>query len=69
MVENVIQIKSEITINADRNVIILLSMLENPIWNPIKYAREIDRYLKSIADDLVITCDEIIDVLDVIPIN
>ena len=39
------------------------------IWNPIKYARETDRYLKSIADDLVITCDEIIDVLDVIPIN
>ena len=32
------------------------------IWNPSSCACEINRYLKSIADDFIITCDEVIDV-------
>lgn len=34
---------------------------KNYLWNPSTCAREINKYLKSIADDLGITCDEIID--------
>ena len=34
---------------------------ENHVRNPSKCTCEIDRYLKSIVDDLVITFDEVID--------
>ena len=33
------------------------------VWVPSTCVCEIDRYLKNITDDLVITCDEIIDVV------
>ena len=34
---------------------------ETYICNPATYNGECDKYLKSIIDDSVITCDEIID--------
>ena len=42
------------------------------IWNPSKYACEIDNYSKNIISDLVATWDDIIDVVtksDAISIN
>ena len=37
--------------------------------NPSTCACEINRYLKSIVDDLVITCDEVINVSDTVSTN
>ena len=39
------------------------------IWNPSACTCKIERYLISSVDDLVIKCDEIIDVLDVVSLN
>ena len=38
-------------------------------WNPSPCGCETNRYLKSVADGLVITFDEIIDVLETVLIN
>ena len=55
MVENVIQIKSGITINIDH------ACEKDYIWNPATCSSENFKYLASIIDNSVITCDEIID--------
>ena len=39
------------------------------IWNPSACTCKTERYLISSVDDLVIKCDEIIDVLDVVSLN
>ena len=44
-------------------------MQKNNIWNPNTCACKINRYLKSITDDLVIACDRIIHVMDTVSIN
>ena len=63
MVENLIQIKSGITINVDVNVKTLKKhrvCQKDYIWNPATSSCENFKYLASIIDDSVITCDEII---------
>ena len=42
---------------------------ETYVWNPNICNFEISRYLKSIANDLVITYDKIIDVTDTVSID
>ena len=43
---------------------------ENYVWNSSMCACEIDyAYMKSLINDSVISCDEIIDVLDNVLIN
>ena len=62
MVENVIQMKSEIKICVDvivkiqRNII----SVNKIVWIPSTCACEIDEYIKNIIGDSVFTCDEII---------
>ena len=58
MVENVIQIKSRITINVDVSVKISY-MKKDYIWNPATCSCANDKYLASIFDHSVITCDNI----------
>ena len=65
MVENAFQIKSEITINVSVNIEIKKKKHhgcdKDYIWNPTTCTCENGKYLASISDDLVITCDEIIE--------
>ena len=62
MIENVIQIKSGITINVGASLKILKNiMCVKKIIFGILLHVENDKYLASIIDDLVMTCDEIID--------
>ena len=66
MVENVIQIKSRIKINAVASEKIKKKKKNcvcknNYIWNLAKCSCKNDKYLARIIDNLVITCDEIID--------
>ena len=60
MIENVIQIKSGATNRLCK---------ENYIWIPITFVRGNIRCLKNSTDDLIITCDEMIDVSDAMSIN
>ena len=50
-------------------VIIVDVSAKKYIWNPNTCTSEIVVYLKSIDDDSKIICDEIIDVINTIPIN
>ena len=64
MVENVVQIKSEITINVDagaKNIIYMKKNEKDYIWNPDTCSCKKSTYLASITNDSVITCDEIIE--------
>ena len=70
MVESVIQIKSQITINVNVSVKIKKYCLcEDYIWNPATCNCENGKYLASIIDDPVITCDEIIEETKAAPTN
>ena len=40
---------------------------KDSVWNHIKYASKYGKYLESIIDDSVITCDQIIEVIKTIP--
>ena len=60
MVENVIQIQSQIMINADRSAEKHICE-KDYIWNPATCSCKNGKYLASIIDNSVITCDEIID--------
>ena len=67
MVESVIQVISGITIKvgAKENITIQRKHCmckKNYIWNPATCTCKIGKYLASITDDSVNTCDEIIDV-------
>ena len=48
------------------NVKIMVSAKKDYIWNPNTYICENSKYLKSIANTSVITCDEIISVMDIV---
>ena len=66
MIENVIQIKSGTTINADASAKTELNMMcakKVHIRNPRTCTCENGRYLENIINDSVVTCDEIIDAL------
>ena len=72
MVKNVIQIKSGIKVCVDVNVNIPTKhhvCKRDYVYNPSTWACEISRYSKSITDDLVITCDEIIEPSDTVSVN
>ena len=63
MVESVIQIKSGITITVDATVKIKKKIRvqeNNYIWNPVTCSCKNDKYLASIIDDSMITCNEVI---------
>ena len=64
MVENVIQIRSGITINVGASVKNIIYVKKNYIQNPDTYSCKDGKYLASIIDDSVISCDEIIDAED-----
>ena len=66
MEENLIQIKGAIMINVDvsiKNIIHVKKIL----WNSAAWSRENGKYLASVIDDSVITCDEIIEETKIIP--
>ena len=66
MIENVIQIKSRTTINAGASAKTqgnIMCAKNIYIRNPRTCTCENVRYLESIIDDSVVTCDEIIDAL------
>ena len=63
MVENIIQIKSRITINVAASVKIQKHFVceKDYISNPVTRSCESGKYLASITDDSVITRDEIME--------
>ena len=61
MKENVIQINDRITKNADALVKKSHICEKSYIWNPATCSCENRKYLASIMDDSVITCDEVIE--------
>ena len=69
MVENVIKIKSGITINVGASVKIKKHLTEKDIWNPATCSCENGKYEGSIIDDSVITSDEIIEETKTVPTN
>ena len=60
MVENVIQIKNGIMINAEASVKNIIYVKKDYIWNPATCSCKNGKYLASIIDNSVIMCDEII---------
>ena len=56
--ENVIQIKSRITINLDASIKKKHTCEKYSIWNTSTCSCENGKYLASITDDSVITCDD-----------
>ena len=67
-----IQNKFEITVNADvgeKKSIKHHVCKKDYVWNPTTCALEINRYLESCVDDLVIIGDEIIDISHTVSIN
>ena len=72
MVENVTQTKRGITINVNVSVKIQKNYRvckKDYIWNPATCSCKNGKYLASIIDDFVITCDQIIEETKAIPIN
>ena len=61
MVENVIQIKSGITINVGASVKKHRACEKDYIWNPATCSCENGKYLASITDNSMTACDEIIE--------
>ena len=60
MVENIIQIQSQIMINADTSPKKHICE-KDYIWNPATCSCKNGKYLASIIDNSVIMCDEIMD--------
>ena len=69
MVENVIQIKSGMTVNVGASVKIKLHRVceKDYIWNPATCSCENGKYLASVIDDSMIRCGEIIEMTKTIP--
>ena len=61
MEENAVQINGEITINVNVSVENIRYVKKIMIWNPATCSCENGKYLTSIMDDSVITCDGIIE--------
>ena len=68
MEENVIQIKSKITINVDASVKNII-YVEKDIWNPTTSSCENVKHLASVIDDSMNTCDEIKEETKTAPTN
>ena len=62
MVENEFLVKSGIMITVNVSAKNLKYVKKTYIWNPSAYSCKNGKYLASIIDDSVITCDEVIDV-------
>ena len=68
LVENITQIKSSVTINADVSVKIRRNVCEKKIiWNASTCTCENGKYSGSIIRDSVVTCDKVIEVSKIIP--
>ena len=67
IVEKGIQIKSGIMINVDVSVDVYVSV--DYIWKPATCCCKNGKYLGSIIDDSVISCDEIIEKIKTVPIK
>ena len=61
MVENVIEIKSGIIINVNASAKNIIYVKKNYIWNPATCSCKNGKYLASITDNSMITCDEVMD--------
>ena len=61
MEQNVSQIRCRITINVHVSVKKRHISKKNNVWNPATYNCEYAKYLPSIIDDSVITCDKVIE--------
>ena len=68
MVQQVIQIKNGIVINANVSII-RIGDPKKYGWNPSKCTCENSRYLTNIVDDAVIVCDEIKNATDNLSTN
>ena len=64
MVENVIQINGEITINVDLSVKNVMYAKEKKNWNPATCGCKNGKYLASIMNDSAIACDEVTESYD-----
>ena len=70
MEENVFQIKNGIKINVEASLkSIIYVKKKDYIWDPVTCSCENGKYLASIIDDSVITCDEIIEETKTSPTN
>ena len=65
IVQHVIQIKNGITKHVNVNLKIIVNAKKNYNCHPSTCICENSKYLKSIADNSVIKCDEIISAMDV----
>ena len=61
MKQNVSQINSGIMINVNVNVKNIINVKKKYVWNPATCSCENRKYLASIMDDSVITCDDVIE--------
>ena len=62
--ENVIQISYGITINVDVTSKIIVCVSAKDVWNPSSCNFKNGKYLASIIDDSMITCDKVIESYD-----
>ena len=59
MKQNVIQINGGIKTNVDVSVKNIIYVKKEYVWNPSTCIYENGKYLANIADDSIITCDEV----------
>ena len=64
--QHVIRIKNGVIKHVNVNVKIIIKCKKDYSWNPSTCVCENIKYLKSIADNSVTQCDEIIIVMDII---
>lgn len=69
IVEHAIHIKNEIMKHVNMSVKIIVHTKKSYSWNPRNCICENGKYLKGIADDSKIGCDEIIYVVDFVSIK
>ena len=67
MVENIIQIKSGITINVGVSVKVHCVCEKDYIWSPATCSCENGKYLASVIDNSMVTCDEVLEETKTIP--
>ena len=68
IVKNVNRIKSWITLSVDMSVKIHKNIVGvKKVWNPAKCSGENGKYVWSINDDSIVTCDEIIETTKDVP--
>ena len=71
MAENVVKIKSRIgnCVNMSAKIQSNTMRVKKNLWKPSTCACETNRYLQSIAADLVMRCDDIIDTSETVTLN